>query len=77
MSFHFCILVLPLGVIISAGEQLPNALMNYFNNYDEILNEIGLTEVEDREVVLGFVQELFSIAIEHIDNEELVMEEAL
>lgn len=47
------------------------------NNYEDLFNEIGLTEVEDRKAVLGFVQELFSIAIEHIDNEELVMEEAL
>lgn len=45
--------------------------------YDEILREIGLTEVEDKEEVLRFVQELFSIAIEHIDNDELIMEEAL
>lgn len=51
--------------------------MKINQKYDKILNEIGLTEVEDREVVLGFVQELFSIAIEHIDNGELVMEEAL
>lgn len=51
--------------------------MIYNNNYDYVFNEIGLTEVEDREVVLGFVQDLFSIAIEHIDNEELVMQEGL
>ena len=51
--------------------------MNNNQNHEKFLKEIGLTEEEEREVVLRFVQDLFSIAIEHIDNDEQVKEEAL
>lgn len=37
-------------------------------NNDEILEEIGLSAPEDKTVVLNFMQELFSITLEHINN---------
>jgi len=36
-------------------------------NY-EVLNEIGLSDPEDKTVVLNFMEELFSITLEHINN---------
>jgi len=41
--------------------------MNKKVNY-EFLNEIGLSDPEDKTVVLNFMEELFSITLEHINN---------
>lgn len=39
------------------------------SNYDLFFNQIGITGEEDKNTILGFIRELFAIAIQHYNNE--------
>lgn len=38
-------------------------------DYELYFDEIGITGEEDKNTVLGFIRELFAIAIQHYNNE--------
>ena len=38
-------------------------------DYEVYFNEMGITSEEERSIVLGFIRELFAIAIQHYNNE--------
>ena len=40
-----------------------------FSNYENFLKEIGITSEEEKNTILGFIRELFAIAIQHYNNE--------
>ena len=44
------------------------------NDYEFGFNEMGITDNEEREAVLGYIRELFAIAIDSITNEEETVE---
>ena len=39
------------------------------NDYEVYFNEIGITCEEDKNTILGFIRELFAIAIQHYNND--------
>lgn len=39
-------------------------------DYEVYFDEIGISDEEERNVVLGFIRELFEIAIQHLNNEK-------
>lgn len=39
------------------------------SNYDLFFNQIGITSEEERDTILGFIRELFAIAIQQYNNE--------
>jgi hypothetical protein len=43
-------------------------------DYELYFNEMGITDNEEREAVLGYIRELFAIAIDSINNEEETVE---
>lgn len=38
-------------------------------DYELYFDEIGITGEEERDTILGFIRELFAIAIQHYNNE--------
>ena len=44
------------------------------NDYEVFFDEIGISDEEERNVVLGFIRELFEIAIQHLNNEKEMAE---
>ena len=48
------------------GRNLKYIMLN--STIDVIFNEIGLSDPEDKTLVLNFMQELFSITLEHYNN---------
>lgn len=51
-----------------------HTLMTKSNEYELYFNELGITDNEEREAVLGYIRELFAIAIDSINNEEETVE---
>ena len=43
-------------------------------DYELYFNEMGITDNEEREAVLGYIRELFAIAIDSVNNEEETVE---
>lgn len=44
------------------------------SNYDYIFNNLGITSEEEKNIVLGYIRELFAIAIQYLNNEEETVE---
>ena len=48
--------------------------MTKSNEYELYFNEMGITDNEEREAVLGYIRELFAIAIDSVNHEEETVE---
>lgn len=44
------------------------------SNYEEIFYNLGITSEEEKNIVLGYIRELFAIAIQYLNNEEEMVE---
>lgn len=42
--------------------------------YELYFNEIGITDEAEKDTVLRFIRELFAIAIQHLNNEQQMVE---
>jgi regulator of replication initiation timing len=51
--------------------------MTKINDYEVYFNELGITSKEERDTILGFIRELFAIAIQHFNNERETVEDCL
>lgn len=48
--------------------------MTRTNIYEVYFNEMGITNKAEKDTVLGFIRELFAIAIQHLNNEQQMVE---
>ena len=67
---------MPSGNNAPAGDK-KYILMTKINDYEVYLNELGITSEEESDTILGFIRELFAIAIQHFNNERETVEDCL